>query len=237
VGVGFPTTRWSRVLAARDGSDSEARQALETLCQVYWFPLYAFVRRQGHDPDEARDLVQAYFAELLEKAVLKDVAPGLGRFRSFLLTSLKHFLSHERARARTQKRGGETETISLDAAATAELDTELVDHLTPEQVFERKWALTVLERVLERVRQQALESDGEARYEALKPYLTGESLRTPYSEAAEKLGMSEGAVKTAVLRLRRSFGKALRAEIAETVANPDEIDDELRRLLAVIRLS
>jgi len=236
VGELFPTTHWSRVLKARDGSDSEARGALETLCQTYWHPLYVFVRRQGHDSDDARDLVQAYFAELLEKGFLKSVEPGLGRFRSFLLASLKHFLSHERDRMRALKRGGETQTISLDAAATAGLEAQIASHhLSPEELFERQWALTVLERALARLRQAARESHAEAQFEILKPYLTGEAGRTPYSDVAEPLGMSEGSVRAAVLRLRKRFGKALRAEISETVSDPSEVDDEIRRLLLVIR--
>jgi RNA polymerase sigma factor (sigma-70 family) len=235
VGARFPTTRWSRVLTARDGTDSEARLALETLCQTYWHPLFVFVRCQGHDADEARDLVQAYFTELLQKGFLKDVAPERGRFRSFLLASLKHFLSHERDRARAQKRGGDTETISLDSATTAALDIPAVDHLTPEQIFERQWALTVLERVVERVRQQARESGALSQFEALKPFLMGESGRTTYAQVGERLGLSESGVKSAVLRLRKRFGKALRAEIAETVSDPAAIEDEIRRMLAVTR--
>ena len=231
----FPTTQWSRVLAARNRTDSDARKALETLCQTYWHPLYAFVRRRGHDPDAARDLVQGYFAELLEKDFLKDVAPELGRFRSFLLVSLKNFLSHERDRARALKRGGDVQVISLDDASTRNVAEASVEHMTPEQVFERQWALTVLDQALERLRQEARESRGEARFEALKPYLTGHAGPTPYGEAAERLGMSEGSVRAAVLRLRKRFGRALRAQIAETVADPGEVDDEIRRMLSVIR--
>jgi RNA polymerase sigma factor (sigma-70 family) len=231
----FPTTRWSRVLTARDGSDSEARLALETLCQTYWHPLYVFVRRQGHDPDEARDLVQAYFTELLEKSFLKSVEPGLGRFRSFLLASLKHFLSHERDRTRALKRGGDTQTISLDSASTAGLDVQAMDQLTPEQLFERQWALTVLERALERLRQQARESNTTAQFETLKPSLMGEVADTSYAEVAERLGLSESGVKSAVRRLRKRFGTALRAEIAETVSDPADVEDELRRMLLVTR--
>ncbi|MCG6923647.1 MAG: sigma-70 family RNA polymerase sigma factor [Acidobacteria bacterium] len=231
----FPTTQWSRVLAARDGSDSDARNALETLCQSYWHPLYAFIRRQGHDPDAAQDLVQGYFTELLEKDSLKDVAPELGRFRSFLLASLKNFLSHDRERARALKRGGAVRVISLDGASTGTLPEPAGNHLTPEQVFEQQWALTTLDRALERLRHEAYESAGEARFEALKPYLTGHAGRTPYREVAERLGMSEGSVRAAVLRLRKQFGQALRAQIAETVADPREVDDEIRRMLSVIR--
>jgi RNA polymerase sigma-70 factor (ECF subfamily) len=237
MGARFPTTRWSRVLTARDGSDSEARVALETLCQTYWHPLYVFVRRQGHDADEARDLVQAYFTELLEKGFLKAVAPERGRFRSFLLASLKHFLSHERDRTRALKRGGNTQTISLDAASTAGLDLQAVEHLTPEQVFERQWALTLLERAVERIRRQARESGTAAQFEAIKPYLMGEAVDTTYAEVGARLGLSESGVKSAVSRLRRRFGKALRAEIAETVSDPAEVEGELRRMLSVMRPS
>jgi RNA polymerase sigma factor (sigma-70 family) len=235
MGPRFPTTQWSQVLTAREGTGTAARRALEALCQGYWHPLYAFVRRQGYDPDAARDLVQAYFTELLEKKFLKDVDPGLGRFRSFLLASLKHFVSHDRERTRALKRGGDTQTISLDAASTAGLDSQVVDDLTPEQVFERQWALTVLERALGRLRLAAREAGTESQFDALKPYLTGEAGRTPYAAVGERLGMSEGAVKAGVLRLRRRFGQALRDEIAGTVSDPDDVDDEIRRMLLVIR--
>lgn len=236
MGEEFITTEWSRVLAARDGSDSDARCALETLCQTYWYPLYAFVRRQGYEPDEARDLTQAYFAELLEKDFLDDVEPDRGRFRSFLLASLKNFMSHERDRARALKRGGATVTISLEETTVdGYIDDQPVDRLTPEEVFERKWALTVLQRAIERVRQEVRDSGTEARFEVLKPYLTGEAGRAPYREVATELGMSEAALRGAVLRLRRRFGKALRTEVTDTVADPAEVDDEIRRLLTVIR--
>jgi RNA polymerase sigma-70 factor (ECF subfamily) len=207
---------------------------LETLCQTYWHPLYVFVRRQGYDPDAARDLVQAYFTELLEKDFLKDVAPERGRFRSFLLASLKHFLSHDRERAAAQKRGGHVQMIPLDAT-TEDLIPGPPNHLTPEQIYERQWALTVLDQALERLRQEVRDAGGEAQFEALKPYLTGEAGRAPYREVADQLGMNEGAVRAAVLRLRKRFGKALRAQVAETVADRADVDDEIRRMLTVIR--
>lgn len=227
----FPTTQWNRVLEARDGSDTDAREALETLCQTYWHPLFVFVRRHGADPDAARDLVQAYFAELLEKGFLKDVTPERGRFRSFLLASMKHFLSHQRERAQALKRGGGAEMISLDETTR---DLVAGPDLTPEQIFERQWALTVLDHVLERLRADAHVSGTEAQFEALKPYLTGEG-RTSYQEVARRLGMTEGTVRAAVLRLRKRFGRELRSQIAETVVNPDDVDDEIRHMLTVIQ--
>jgi RNA polymerase sigma-70 factor (ECF subfamily) len=234
VAAKFPTTQWSRVLTARDRSNADARRALETLCQTYWHPLFVFVRRQGYDPDAARDLVQAYFTELLEKDFLKDVAPERGRFRSFLLASLKHFLSHDRERAAALKRGGHVQMIPLDAT-TEDLVPGPAKHRTPEQIYERQWALTVLDQALERLRQEVRDAQGEAQFEALKPYLTGDAGRAPYREVAEQLGMNEGAVRGAVLRLRKRFGKALRAQVAETVADPADVDDEIRRMLTVIR--
>ncbi len=236
MGAKFTTTQWSRVQTARDGNDSEARRALNELCQSYWHPLYAFIRRQGHDPDGAGDLTQAFFAELLEKDLLRLVDPSAGRFRSFLLASLKHFLSHERDRARALKRGGGVQTVSLDArAAEDRLDSRAVDRLTPEEIYERQWALTALDRSLDRLHRAAVESGTAEQFERLKPYLTGEASRAPYREVAAELGMTEGAVRGAVHRLRRRFGETLRAEIAETVADPADVDDEIRHLLTVIR--
>lgn len=236
MGSGFATTQWSQVLAAREGSDTQARQALASLCETYWYPLYAYVRRQGHDADEARDLTQGFFAQLLEKNYLEDVEPSAGRFRSFLLTSLRHFLSHQWEKARAQKRGGGSRTVSLDAAdAEVRYGWEPADRLTPEQVFERRWALTLVERALARLRQESVATNTTQRFEVLKTHLTGEEPHTPYREVATELGLSEGAVKVAVHNLRRKFAQVLRAEIAETVADPAEIDEEMRYLLQAVR--
>jgi RNA polymerase sigma factor (sigma-70 family) len=231
----FATTNWSQVLAARDGSDTEAQKALAGLCESYWSPLYAYVRRQGHDVDEARDLTQTYFTQLLEKDYLQNVKPSAGRFRSFLLSSLRHFLSHEWEKARAQKRGGDTRTISFDTDdAELRYGWEPTDHLTPEQIFERRWALTVVERTLERLRLAAIETDTPQRYELLKPHLTGVEPRKSYRDVATELGVSEGTIKVAVHNLRHKFGRILRAEIAETVADPGEVEDEMRCLLQVL---
>jgi len=229
------TTQWSQVLAARDGSDTEARTALETLCSVYWEPLYAFVRRQGSGPDEAGDLTQSYFAELLAKDFLVDVDPSKGRFRSFLLSSLEHFLSHQRERAGAQKRGGRSRTVSLDVEGAEQRYRLQSQEMTPEQAFEYRWAVTILNRALARLEQDSADAGDAKEFATLKKYLTSVGAQVPYREAAEALGISAGAVKTAVYRLRKRFGEYLRAEVSDTVADPAEVDDELRRLLTNLR--
>jgi RNA polymerase sigma-70 factor (ECF subfamily) len=231
----FATTSWTQVLAAREAPSTEARQALESLCRVYWYPLYAFVRRQGHDADEARDLTQAYFAELLEKGYLEDYDPERGRFRVFLSASMKNFLSKQREKARAWKRGGRADVISLDAQEVeGRYRHEPQDRLTPEQIFERRWALTVLERALERLRREQEDADRGREFTKLEGYLTGEQSRTSYRDVASELGTTEGAVKMSIHRLRQRFGQLLRSEIAETVSTPAEVDDEVRHLLGVV---
>ena len=229
----FATTQWNVVLAARDGSDSQARHALESLCESYWFPLYAYVRRRGHVSDAARDLTQAFFADLLSRDFLGAVDQSKGRFRSFLLASLEHFLSHERDKERSLKRGGASRTLSLDAAAAeTRYRHEATDRLTPERVFERRWGLTVMERAMARL--EAEFNTQPARFAQLKPCLTGDD-PDRYRDIAASLGLSEPAVKTAVHRLRERYGRVLREEVAETVASPGDVDDEVRHLLSVIR--
>lgn len=232
----FATTRWSVVLAARDGSEAEARDALEELCRSYWYPLYTYIRSRGHAPEEAADLTQGFFAELLEKDLLQAIDRDKGRFRSFLLGALKFYISHERDKTRTLKRGGGTRVLSLDAdAAENRYRHEPTEDLTPEQVFERRWGLTVMERAMERLEAASLGADvGGERFARLKPFLTGSESELPYRDVAEELGTTEGAVKSAVHRMRQSYGRLLREEIANTAA-PDEVDDEVRHLLAVVR--
>jgi RNA polymerase sigma factor (sigma-70 family) len=226
------TTQWSQVLAARDGSASEARAALEKLCGTYWRPLFAFVRAQGHDPEEARDLTQGYFAELLAKDVLAQVDPEKGRFRSFLLASMRNYLAHQRDRERALKRGGGLIGLSLDVEeGERNYTAEPANEVTPEDLFDRRWAMTVLDRALERLERVS----DPAAFEAMRPHLTGEGREERYRQIAERLDMTEGAVKTAVHRLRRRFGDCLRAEIAETVADGSDVDDEVRYLLSVVR--
>ena len=235
MGWQFATTSWTQVLAARDAPSSESRQALAALCQTYWYPLYAFVRRQGYGAEESRDLTQGYFAQLLEKGYLHDFDPSMGRFRVFLKASMAHFLSKERGKAQAWKRGGRTDTVSLETEdVEGRYRFEPVDRLTPEEIYERRWALTLLERVLGNLRRELQQEGREKEFERLKGFLTGEEPKVPYREVAEELGSSEGAVKTSVHRLRQRFGKLLRQEIAETVASPEEVDDEVRYLLKVI---
>ncbi len=222
-------------MAVQEGSTAEVRKALTSLCEVYWEPLYGYIRRRSHGVEEAEDLTQGYFALLLEKGYLEDVHPSKGRLRSFLLASVKHFLANEWDKEQALKRGGGIQKIPLDTEAAESRGREhAVEMFTPEKAFERRWALTVLGRSLEKLRCEAAEAGGERQFERFQPYLVGGDVKTPYKAVAAELGMSEGAVKTAVHRLRRRFGRLLRAEIAETVARPEDIDGELRHLLGVL---
>jgi RNA polymerase sigma-70 factor (ECF subfamily) len=231
----FTTTRWSLVLAAQAGESTQSRRALGELCAAYWFPIYAFVRRQGYSADDASDLTQGYFARLLEKEDLKDVDPRLGRFRSFLLASVKHFLSNERDRARARKRSPGQPLLELDGqSAEDRFSIEPADDLTPEDLFERRWAMTVLERTLERLAAEWSEGARARRFRRLRGYLTDADPAGSYAGAAADLGMSEDAVKVAVHRLRRRYGELLRDEIAQTVGSPDDVDDEIRYLLGIL---
>lgn len=230
----FVTTHWSVVLAAGDVSHSGAQAALATLCEAYWYPLYAFVRRSGYDSDRAQDVTQDYFADVLERQALRGLDPAKGRFRAFLLASLRHFLSHERDRTRAAKRGGGVTTLSIDQDhAEQRFDLEAADTLTPEQIFERRWGLTVMERAMARLTALNDRPGRQRLFTALKPYLTGADVS--YREIATELSIREGAVKVAVHRLRKSYGRLLRIEIADTVTDESQVDDELRHLLSNIR--
>lgn len=232
MGAAFESTQWSAVLAARDGEGSAARAALDGLCTAYWQPLYAFARRAGHSSDDAADMVQAYFTRFLENDFLDDVRPEAGRFRCFLLASMRHFLSNEWDRRKAQKRAGDLGMLSLDfLAAENRLASEPRDERrTPEQEYERRWAIATLERALAALERDEAAAGRAASFAELRSFLT-EHGDAPYREIAERLGQSEGAVKVAVHRLRRRFGERLRRAIAETVADPAEVDDELRYLL------
>jgi RNA polymerase sigma factor (sigma-70 family) len=231
----FETTRWSVVLTAGARDSSGAHQALATLCETYWYPLYAFVRRQGYDADQAQDLTQAFFARLLEKHDVEDARRERGRFRSFLLASLKHFLQNEAQYRRRQKRGGGQAPLSLEfETAEGRYLREPPDPRTPETIFDRRWALTVLDGVLRRLRREAVDADKVAEFDALKACLNGDLPHGSYRALGETLGMTEGAVKVAVHRLRRRFQRVLREEIAQTVPTPQAVDEELQYLFRAL---
>jgi len=223
------------VLTAARSDTTRACAALEKLCETYWYPLYAYVRRHGHSPEDAQDLTQAFFARLLERNWLDRADQQRGRFRSFLLSAMNHFLADEWDKAKAQKRGGGLAPLPLefDAAETRYIH-EPVDRVTPEQNYERRWALTLLDEVLRRLRLE-YEQEGKAElFATLHPCLVGDRSSHPYVELAVKLDASEGAVKSAVHRLRLRYRQLLRYEIAQTVAEPGEVEEELRHLFAVL---
>lgn len=222
-------------MAAGLKDSTQAHAALEKLCQAYWYPLYAFVRRLGRTPHDAQDLVQAFFQLCLEKNYLADAKREKGRFRSFLLLALKRFLANEWDKARAQKRGGPHAVISLDSLTAEErYALEPADRLTPDNLFDRRWALTVLENVLKRLRQEQVQAGRLRAFEHLKECLTSGGRGTPYAELAARLGLSEGAVKVSVHRLRQRYRALLEEEIANTVSSPAEVEEERRLLLAAL---
>ncbi len=235
LGRGFTTTHWSVVLSARDRACAEGQAALEELCRKYWYPLYAFVRRRGWNPLDAADLTQAFFVFLLENEALKQAQREKGKFRSFLMAAMANFLNNEWDKRRTLKRGGQRQMVSLDALTAEErYRLEPVDPLTPEKLFERRWTMTLVEHVLARLKQEYTAEGKADLFELLEPGLTGELAEGSYADWAKALGMSRGALKVALHRLRRRFGEALRREVAHTVATPAEIDAEIRQLFAAI---
>jgi RNA polymerase sigma factor (sigma-70 family) len=231
----FVTTRWSLILEAQREPTLDGQPALAALCDLYWYPLYAYLRRRGHHREEAEDLTQGYFAYLLEHRSLHRVDQARGRFRSFLLASLNHYVANDRDWHKAQKRGGAASHVSLDQdAADARYQAEPTDGWTPEKAFDRNWALTVLEHALDRARRHS-EADGKRDlFEHLKGSLTGESLDASYRHIGDMLGMTEAAVKQAAHRLRRTFREQLYAEIASTVATPDDVDAELTYLISAL---
>lgn len=231
----FATTRWSVVAAAQGPASPQAREALAVLCGTYWYPLYAFIRRQGYSADEAQDLTQGFFATLLEQHALEVVDSAKGKFRSFLLTACKHYLGHERGRARAQKRGGGRHFFSLDFDdGEARYRAEPSHTLTPEKLFARRWALTLLDEVLARLREEFSEKGKNRLFEHLRVFLVGEKKSIPYRRVAEEVGMTEGAVKVAAHRLRSRFRELVREEIARTVDDPEAVKDEIRELFAAL---
>lgn len=233
----FATTEWSLVLAAGEPRSDEGREELAELCGGYWYPLYAFVRRRGYEPAEAKDLTQGFFAILLEKNYVAAADRERGKFRTFLLASLKNYLANEWDRRRAVKRGGETRTISLElAAAEGRYRDEPADETTPEEIFDSRWATVQLDRALASLEEEMGAAGHARRFAALRPFLTGEDDGISYRQVANRLGISEGAVRVAIHRLRKRFGEFLRQEVARTVTGAAQIDEEVRYLLSAVRL-
>ncbi len=231
----FVTTRWTMVLSAGRKSSPHSDRALAELCQSYWYPLYAYIRRQGKTKEDAEDLVQAFFARFLEKNYLEGLAAERGKFRAFLLAALKHSLANEWDRAQAQKRGGGAEHLSLnwqDADDRFHLDPP--DPTNPERLFDREWALALLDRVIARLAAECMQ-DGKAElFARAKGFLTVGQDAIPYADAARELGLDEGALRVAVHRLRKRYRALLREEIAQTLVEPDQVEEELRSLLAAL---
>ncbi|MEM7393089.1 MAG: sigma-70 family RNA polymerase sigma factor [Verrucomicrobiota bacterium] len=234
----FPETRWTMVMSAGRESSPDSRRALTELCEQYWHPLYAYARRRAANLHEAQDLTQGFFAELLEKNYAGTATPQRGRFRGFLLTAFKHFMSKQWEKARAQKRGGGHVPISLDfKSADSGLQLEPAGGLTPEQLYDKQWGLTLLDRVMDRL-QHDFESTGKSgQFEALKGFLIGDHPGQTYADVAVELSMTESAVKKAASRMRQRYRRLLREEIRQTVSCPEDVEDELRRLFTVLGMS
>jgi len=229
----FPTTRWTLVLAAGDPHRKEAQSALVSLCENYWYPLYAYLRRRGYAADQAQDLTQDFFTRLLEGRYLDRADPEKGRFRSFLLSSLKFFVADEEDRRRALKRGGGA-VVSLEfSSGEGRYQREPAHDETPERLFERRWALAVLDRVVEKLRNEFVQHGRPEHFDRLKVFLLGRS-DAPYAALALEMNTSEGALKVAVHRLRKRYRELFRQEIADTVADPAAVESELRFLATVL---
>lgn len=233
--AGFHTTRWSVVLSAQGKSEGDAFASLEALCRQYWPPLYAYVRHRGHPAHDAQDLTQAFFARLLDKEWLTAAEREKGRFRSFLLMTMKRFLANEWDRAQTRKRGGGVEVISLNAAWAEGLSAAGPEAAWPaDALYERRWAITLLESVMRRLQQEHAGAGRLEEYEVLKPWLTAERGGIPYEELAAALGVAPASARSAVHRLRKRFREVFRQEVAATVADPADVDDEMRAVVAAL---
>ena len=233
----FVTTRWSVVLAAGGEDPVQAGDALAKLCETYWYPLYAYVRQRGYTPHDAQDLTQEFFARLLEKNTLAAITREKGKFRSFLLASLNHFVVDEWKKARARKRGG-GQIVSLDVEdAETRFRREPIDRLTPEKLFEQNWAHALLDTVFRRLQAEYEAEDRGALFNELKSSLTGARSSVPYAELATRLNLAENTIKTSVHRLRRRYRELLREEVAHTVTSTDEIEEELRALFRAVASS
>lgn len=232
----FPTTHWSLILAAGETDSPQAAEALSRLCANYWYPVYAYVRRDGHDAHGAQDLTQQFFTRLVERSFVAGAMRERGRFRSFLLIALKRFLINEWQRSQAQKRGSGQELISLDGGSAEErYRLEPVDQMTPDRIYERRWALAVLDTVMEKLRiEQAGEGNAEL-FDTLKAFLYGDRASASHADIGARFGLTESAIKSRTHRLRQRYRELLHQEVAQTVANPMDTEDELRQLLAALR--
>ena len=233
-GSQFATTQWSLVLAAGRTTCAESHAALSKLCTLYWYPLYAYCRRRGLNADQAADVTQGFFARLLEQKIIRSADPHRGKFRSYLLGTLKHYLSHEWARARAQKRGGGRRFVPLDPReAEARYSLEPAHDLTAERLFDRQWALRVLELAMEELGRQCTRDGKERHFQLFKPFLSGGD-GAAYRAAGAEVGLAEGAVRVLVHRLRRRYRQLLREQLSQTVGSPEQVEDEIRHLFAAI---
>jgi RNA polymerase sigma-70 factor (ECF subfamily) len=231
----FVTTHWSVVLSAKVGSAEQADAALEQLCSTYWWPLYAFVRRRGNSPHDAEDLVQEFFARLLAKDFLQPVDRTKGRFRSFLLAAMDNFLAKEWRRSKAQKRGGRYRVISLDAETAEDHYMQIpATTQTPEQIYDYQWGIKLFERVLNRLRDEDVAKGRQRQFDEIRVFLHGDRFAGLYAELAARLDTTEAALKMAVSRMKKRYGELLREEVAQTVSNPDDVEDELRALAAIL---
>jgi RNA polymerase sigma-70 factor (ECF subfamily) len=231
----FPATRWSVVLRAGQATSPGVTEALGQLCRAYWYPIYSFVRRRGYETEEAKDLTQEFFARLLAKHYLDTVDPEKGRFRSFLLASVKHFLANEWHKSQRLKRGGGCQILSLeDQDPEQRYRLEPVENATPELIYERRWAETLVAQVLNRLRQEFIASGKGQVFDQLKAFLVEERGEVSFADAAGRLGLTEGATRSRVHRLRERFRELLLAEIANIVASPQDVEEEIRHLLSVL---
>lgn len=232
----FVTTHWSVVLAAARSDTTRAQEALATLCQTYWRPLYAYARRHTPSSEDAEDIVQGFFAFFLEKNRLGGLSSEQGRFRAFLLASLKNYLANERNRVHRQKRGGHATHLSLDwQDAEHHYQLDPADHLTPDRIYDREWALTLLDRVFQRLRAECAAEGKADQFERLKGHLTLDRTEIPYAEAAREIGLEEGAVRVMVHRLRKRYRNLVREEVGQTLATPGQVEEEMQALFMALR--
>jgi len=231
----FATTHWSVVLEAGQSASLGGREAREALCRGYWYPIYVYVRRKGHSPDEAQDLTQEFFAQLIAKEHIRLADRNKGKFRTFLLAMLDYFLAREWSRAHRQKRGGQFTFISLEQQTPeARYRLEPADNDTPERIFDRQWALAVLKQAMDTLKKECGTNGKEALFRETRGLLSGERESVAYAEISERLGMAEGTLRVAVHRLRHRYGELVRGEIAQTVSGPEEVEEELKSLLQAL---